>query len=731
MAGASGKRGISVRSKLIGLAVGTAVVALSLACAAFVYYDRASYSEAKRATLSVLVQSVSQSAFGPTAFQDRDSAAVILKVLEAEPSAEGGAIYAQDGTLLSAWARPNAPFQEPKRLKDVPVRSGFVGKKLLVTTKIADATQQVGTLHVQFSTRDIDARTRRFVEIALAVLLVSSLGALLMALFAQRILTRPVQILSTAAQRVQEHKDFDVRARRVSDDELGALTDAFNDMLSMIQARDRELSSHRAHLEVLVAERTRDLDQRNQEMRLVLGNVDQGLVIIDRDGMMGPERSAALEVWFGSGGSDSLGAYVGRTCPDFEDRFAIAWSQLIEGFLPIEVNLAQLPPETVSREGRHFEFGYRPIGLAGDHFAKLLVIASDVTTRVEKTRSDAEQAQIIAMFEHLNGDRTGFLDFFEEADATVARLVAEHSSNGARDRTVEMRELHTLKGNFGLFGLKVLSTLVHRLEDECLESARGLGSEQKLRLQKSWEHVAARARTLLGDGAMSMTIGRRQIEELVEAIRSGLARDELATRASRLLLDPVAPKLARIGERARRLAERLGKAPIEVFVEADGVLAPGDIAWLWGVLPHVVANSVDHGLETAAERASAGKPGLSTLRLTARESSRSLVIEIADNGRGIDWERVRERAKRFGLACDSEPELIRALFADGVSTKDEASEVSGRGIGLAAVAAACKEHGASMRVSSEPGRGTVFQLTLTHSHRGRPSVPVRSSIEAL
>lgn len=723
MAGASTKSGLSVRSKLIGLAVGTAMIALALACAAFVYYDRDSYSQAKRGTLSVLVQSVSQSAFGPTAFQDKDSATVILKVLAAEPSAQGGAIYAQDGALLASWVRPNAPFKVAPKLGALSAKDGYVGDRLLVTHKIGDATQQVGTLHVQFSTRDIDERTRRFLEIAGVVLLVSSLGALVLALLAQRILTRPVQILSDAAHRVQAHKDFDVRARRVSNDELGRLTDAFNDMLSMIQARDRELEGHRANLEDQVRERTRDLDQRNQEMRLVLSNVDQGLVIIDRDGVMGPERSAALTTWFGTAGAEPLGSYLEKSCPGFAGKLAMAWSQLLDGMLPIELNLAQLPDLAVGESGRHYALSYRPIGLDGDHFDKLLVIISDITARVEKERSDAEQAQIIAMFEHVTGDRNGFLDFFEETASTIERLTGK----AQRDRTLEMRELHTLKGNFGLFGLKLLATLVHKLEDECIEAERGPNAEQKLRLSTAWERVASRARTLLGDGAMSMTVSRRDVEQLLEALRAGVPQEELMGRVSRLLLDPVAPKLTRIGERARGLAERLGKGPVDIAVEAEGVRAPGDIGWLWVVLPHVVANSVDHGLDSADERATVGKNGPATLRLTAKERNRSLIIEIADNGRGIDWERVRDKARRLGLPHQSEQDLIQALFSDGVSTKDEASEVSGRGIGLAAVAAACKEHGASVRVSTEPGQGTVFQLTLAHSNRSRPSLPLRTS----
>ena len=91
-----------------------------------------------------------------------------------------------------------------------------------------------------------------------------------------------------------------MRAQRVSHDELGQLTEAFNSMLSMIQARDAELNTHREELEQRVRERTRDLDQRNQEMRTVLDNVDQGLLTVDREGRIGGQHSAALATWFGT-----------------------------------------------------------------------------------------------------------------------------------------------------------------------------------------------------------------------------------------------------------------------------------------------------------------------------------------------------------------------------------------------------------------------------------------------
>lgn len=702
---------VGVRAKLIALLVGTSFLALLLACGAFVYYDRVTYAEAKKGTLSVLVTSVAQSAYGPTAFQDPDSTAVILKVLESEPTAQAGAIYTSEGTLLSQWKRARAKVALPRELAKLDQKSGYKHKRLSLTSAIK-GDQQVGTLHVVFSTDDIDARTKRFLQIAGGVLAIAIALALLIATVAQRVFTRPVAMLSAAAHRVQEQQDFEARAQRVSDDELGELTDAFNAMLAMIQARDQELEQHRLGLEATVAERTRDLDQKNREMRLVLDNVDQGLTMIDRRAVPSGERSAIFDRWFGAPELEqTFPEILGRTAVgNFREQFAMQWEQLTDGFLPLELNLAQLPAQLSTSDGHYYALSYRPIGDDPERFDKLLVIVSNVTEHVEKMRSDAQQAQLIALLEHISSDRGGFLNFYRETEATIERL----TEDAPRDRTLVMRELHTLKGNFGLFGLKPLAHLVHAIEDACIESGGLPDADDRAELQAAWQAFADSARTFLGDNTRAISVDRSSFERLLAAIHERRPALELSQLATRVLQEPVEPKLARMGERAKQLAERLGKGPVVIDVQADGVVAPESLNWLWQVLPHVIANSVDHGLDEPSERFAHGKKGEGKLRISAREQASQLVIEVEDNGRGIDWERVREKAVKLGLPAGSEQELTAALFCDGVTTREQASDVSGRGIGLAAVEAACHEHGATVRVSSRAGEGTLFRFTVAN-----------------
>jgi chemotaxis protein histidine kinase CheA len=154
-------------------------------------------------------------------------------------------------------------------------------------------------------------------------------------------------------------------------------------------------------------------------------------------------------------------------------------------------------------------------------------------------------------------------------------------------------------------------------------------------------------------------------------------------------------------------------------IAADGVRTlPDRLRPFWSTFGHLVRNALDHGIESAEERVAAGKPEAGTIALRAWRTDNEDVFEIADDGRGIDWDRVRTRAIASSLPAETHEDLEHALFSDGLSTAAVVSETSGRGVGLAAVQAAVLEIGGRIVVASEPSRGTRFTFTF-------PSASVR------
>lgn len=135
-------------------------------------------------------------------------------------------------------------------------------------------------------------------------------------------------------------------------------------------------------------------------------------------------------------------------------------------------------------------------------------------------------------------------------------------------------------------------------------------------------------------------------------------------------------------------------------------------------LMHMVRNSVDHGIEQPAEREAAGKPARARLALTARQQGNSMLIEISDDGRGLDRERIRHKAIASGLITESEAvgmsdrELCNLIFLPGFSTSEQVTEVSGRGVGMDIVKTRVAQIGGQIDVESTPGAGARFTLRL-------------------
>jgi len=135
-------------------------------------------------------------------------------------------------------------------------------------------------------------------------------------------------------------------------------------------------------------------------------------------------------------------------------------------------------------------------------------------------------------------------------------------------------------------------------------------------------------------------------------------------------------------------------------------------------LSHLIRNALDHGIEPAAAREAAGKPATGTIVLEARHRGGMLNITVADDGHGVDVEQLRSRAVSRGLVAAqvadqlTDMELLEFLFLPGFSTKDQVTEISGRGVGLDAVQSMVKAVGGSVRVATQPGRQTTFLLQL-------------------
>ncbi len=529
-------------------------------------------------------------------------------------------------------------------------------------------------------------------------------------------ISRSVNSLVTAAHAVQTRQDFSVRAKQVSKDELGRLTLAFNQMLEGLQTRDQELEGHRINLEQLVAARTAELAKRNAAMRIVLDNVDQGLATIKPNGTLDAERSAIFNRWFPANDDSFSSALAG---PDEQTQLMLqlGWEGVVEGFLPRDVAIAQLPVH-LQRDGRHYAMTYK---LMGDEetLEGALLMVTDATDQVERRRKEAEQRELVAVFEAVMKDKSGFIEFFNETEKMCEEVVR----NPALGAALCKRLVHTVKGNTAIYGVTSVAQACHDIETACADEERAPNSTERATLENVWSSFASRVRLFADQSAedvIELTYG--DLERLVDYVRQQLPHSELLSKLEALRNEPTAVRLARIGEQARQLCKRLGKPPVTVVVDSHGLRLPSD-RWgeFWASFIHVVRNALDHGIEPEEHRLAAGKPAAGIISLRTERVGENFRVEMQDDGAGINWSRIAEKAELRGLPHTNQGDLVAALFADGLSTRDEATEVSGRGVGMSAVREACKKLGGEVTVFSQPGRGTTVRCTIPVRGNEKPT----------
>jgi len=281
---------------------------------------------------------------------------------------------------------------------------------------------------------------------------------------------------------------------------------------------------------------------------------------------------------------------------------------------------------------------------------------------------------------------------------------------------VEMRRLlHTLKGTAAIYGFELFAARCHELEDALDVDAGAPAAEKTARgiglLAQDWSTALTSFSMFLGDKTeASIRLEQNEHADFLRRLESCEDHAQLLSLARRWSDPPLSQVLAIYVRTIRQLATRLGKE-IEPEIVDHRLRLPGaEMRSFLGVLVHVIRNSVDHGIEAPGDRARAGKPRAGRVSIESRIDDGDFMVIVEDDGRGIDWEAIRVRARLHGLPATTDRDLEEALFTDGISTREAVTELSGRGVGLSAVRQVCRQLGGTIRVMSRRGLGTRFEF---------------------
>ncbi len=465
-------------------------------------------------------------------------------------------------------------------------------------------------------------------------------------------------------------------------------------------------------LQTRLQERTQELEaariraeDAHEKTRLILDNVGQGFLMLDRAGRVTDVRSASVGWFLEMREGASFADILRQHSRDAGALLEANWEQLLDGYLPLEVVIDQMP-KRVRLRGRHVGIEYRPL-LEADALSQMIVILTDRTSEVERERAEQAEREMLSVLEHVVRDRVRLAEFLAEGTALVESLV-----EGSDPLEWERRTLHTLKGTAGCYGLISVVERCHELETKQADTGEPLAAADRAELGELWRRATGFFASLLETHVPErIVLSTTEHQAFVERIEQRVPHSVLSIDARSWALEPLENRLRAIGEEAKRLAQRLGKGEIRVLVEA-GTVRQRSEAWrpFWSAFTHAIRNAIDHGLESEQERRELGKPAVGSLELRCRLWHDRYVIELADDGRGVDWDAVAAKARARGLPCERRSDLEARLFEGGLSTAAGVTAVSGRGIGMGALRAATLARGGHLQVESTRGGGTSIRF---------------------
>ncbi|MES2824634.1 MAG: two-component regulator propeller domain-containing protein [Pseudomonadota bacterium] len=491
------------------------------------------------------------------------------------------------------------------------------------------------------------------------------------------------------------------------------------------QRRKRRLVEEQNRLlEIKVFERTAELREKNNDIQTMLSNMHQGLFTVEVNGNIHPEYSHFLEDIFetkdiaGRNAMNLLFSHADLGSDTFDSIKTTISSIIGEDEINYELNTHLLLTEyEVSFNGKPkcLSLDWNPI-LINSVVGKLMVSVRDVT-RLKQLERDAltKKRELDIISQLLNIPAKKYLTFATSTKRFIAENREYIARNEQRSDTVIallFRNMHTIKGNCRTFGLRFFSDAAHEVESvySALKTDASVNwdREQLLvdlvrveNLLQEYEYVYY---TILrrGDKGRDHN-GFWADSKAIDTIQQGIGAmfrkfppqdtEELMPIQSLLnvaLSVPISDVLADIVGSLPSLAVQLNKDAPRVVINDNHVRIKATATELiTNIFAHILRNCIDHGIELPAARIQAGKPTSGTIEVCARIENQKLYLHVKDDGQGVNIDRLFTGGIAAGnWSGEDQPshnEIAYLIFASGISTKEQVTDISGRGVGMDAV----------------------------------------------
>ena len=383
-------------------------------------------------------------------------------------------------------------------------------------------------------------------------------------------------------------------------------------------------------------------------------------------------------------------------------------------------DLNQLAPKSFEgNKNKNIVLEFRPIYEEGSRrkINKVIMIASDKTHEVKLKKQLERDKESTEFINKCLQNPLEFVDLI--FDSTT--LIHEFNHKKNDDKGELFRNFHTLKARFGQFSLRSLTTSINNIEtaiseedfEEVKVSVRNFDLALKDFVKKNRLIVEAANKFLVDEG------NAVQVSEIIEKAQNFEAIDQYIDFVkNEYLLSDIKIKFERYIPLANEIAERQGKS-LDFKISGDKILVDTHrYSNFINSSIHLFRNMVDHGIESEDERVEKTKPQKGNINVSFKTNGNTFEIVLKDDGQGVDPDKIRGKALEKGLKSKEElskiknEEIIDMIFLPGLSTKEEVTEVSGRGVGMDAVRDEVEKLNGEISVKSKVDEGTTFTIKL-------------------
>lgn len=457
------------------------------------------------------------------------------------------------------------------------------------------------------------------------------------------------------------------------------------------------LAVHMNRFQVNNMRQLEEISSLHRTLETMVESLGEAFLLIDRKGRFRPTNSKRAHELLGRDPSD-LDICEVLAIPETQRASMRDWVTLcFEDRFEFD-DLAALGPQRFGddRRGITLELRYRPLRDAQKRLRSIVLVGRDITRELQAQQRAEDNNLRAEMILTVLKNPTGFREFQE-----FARTVLIGMRDGRfRDMSSLRMDLHTLKGNAGMFRIVTLSEEIHRVEQELRQmNAQHLTDADRAR-------ISALSVEMLGVVDAWLT-AEKDFLELASSLRES-ARWDLGR-----YLETFSSVVAVTAKRLRK------NVRFEVTADQSGFEVPlpkGHAPAPLRTLVHVLNNAIDHGIEIPEIREDRGKPVTGVISVRYSSAGEGKVgIRIRDDGAGISREALRRALARKNVSLPpslSDHDLFQYVFHEGLSTREEVTEISGHGVGMSAVKAAVENAGGHVEVVKSDRQGTEIFIEL-------------------